>query len=308
MVGASYDCAVPSIAVAIPAYNASAWIDETLRSVLGQTRPADEIIVVNDGSSDDTAERARSHGDRVTVIDQPNGGPPAAYNRGFDSAGSDYVAMCPADDLWHPRKLEWQEEVLAADPSVDVLFSRASFFGKAEGMHPHPDSDGVLDPRAFMRAMYREDLVPAPTTVVRRALHRRLGRFDESLPGEDYEFWMRALRAGAVFHHDRRTLVRLRIHGANASLNAADMREMNLTIHRAYAADIGDPELVRRTIAKDLREVARARFGLGRSREARNAYVASLRRQPSAEAIVGSAALSVPGVPRLLRAAAGRLR
>jgi glycosyltransferase involved in cell wall biosynthesis len=300
--------AVPSISVVVPAYNASPWIAETLQSVLDQTRPADEIIVVNDGSTDDTAAVARSFGPAVTVIDQPNGGPPAAYNRGFDEASSDYAAMCPADDIWDPHKLEWQDEVLTSEPSVDVLFGRARFFGQIEGMHPHPDGHGVLERGPFMREMYRLDVVPAPTTVVRRALHQRLGRFDESLPGEDYEFWMRALRAGAVFYHDRRTLVQLRIHGRNASMNASDMREMNLVIHRAYAEDVGDPELARRTIANDLREVARARFGLGRTREARNAYVASLRRRPSGEALVGSAALSVPGVPRLLRIAARRLR
>jgi glycosyltransferase involved in cell wall biosynthesis len=307
MVGASYDCAVPSIAVVVPAYNASRWIDETLRSVLEQTRPPDEIFVVNDGSTDDTSERARSHGDRVTVIDQSNGGPPAAYNRGFDSATTDYVAMCPADDVWLPQKLEWQEEVLAGNPSVDVLFARATFFGQVEGLHPHPAGEGILDRAAFMREMYHVDLIPAPTAVVRRDLHVRLGRFDESLPSEDYEFWMRSLRAGAVFYHDPRSMVNHRIHGGNVSLRAISIREMNLAIHRDYADDVGDPELSRRLIALDLREVARARFGLGRTRAARDAYVASLRRRPTGEALFGTAALSIPGLPHLLRIAARRL-
>jgi glycosyltransferase involved in cell wall biosynthesis len=307
MVGASYDCAVPSIAVVIPAYNASAWIDETLRSVLGQTRPADEIIVVNDGSQDDTAERARSHGDRVTVIDQPNGGPPAAYNRGFDEATSDYIAMCPADDLWHPQKLEWQDETLTRHPETDVLFSRARFFGDEDDLHPHPAGEGVLEHGRFLREMYAADLVPAPTTVVRRDLHQRLGRFDESLPSEDYEFWMRALRAGATFYHDTRELARLRIHGGNVSRRAVQIWEMNHAIRSMYAPDVGDPELSSRLLARDLREIARCRFGLGSTDKARAAYVASLRERPTAEAVVGAAALSVPGGAKLLRLAAKRL-
>jgi hypothetical protein len=98
-----------------------------------------------------------------------------------------------------------------------------------------------------------------------------------------------------------------RIHGGNVSLRAIEIREMNLAIHRDYADDIGDPEMSRRLIARDLREVARARFGLGRTRAARDAYVASLRRQPTGEALVGTAALSVPGGARLLRIAARRL-
>ena len=295
-----------TISVVIPAYNAARWLDETLESVLAQTRAPDEVIVVNDGSTDDTADRARSHGPRVTVLEQANGGPPAAYNRGFDAATSSYVAMCPADDLWNPRKLEWQEQVLEREPSVDVLFGRATLFGITDGVHPHPDADGVLDRASFMRAMYSADLVPAPATVVRRDLHQRLGRFDESLPSEDYEFWMRSLRAGAIFYYDPREVVRLRIHGGNVSLRAIEIREMNLAIRSEYALDVADPELSDRLLAQDLREIARARFGAGLDRAARDAYVGSLRRRPSLEALAGAAALSIAGVPGLLRAAARR--
>jgi glycosyltransferase involved in cell wall biosynthesis len=261
---------------------------------------------VNDGSTDDTAARARSHGPRVTVLEQANGGPPAAYNTGFDASKSAFVAMCPADDLWNPRKLEWQEQVLDEHPAVDVLFGRATLFGIVDGVHPHPSTTGVLDRSSFMREMYSADLVPAPATVVRRDLHQRLGRFDESLPSEDYEFWMRALRANASFYYDPREVVRLRIHGGNVSLRAIEIREMNLTIRSEYAADIGDPKLSNRLLARDLREIARARFGVGDTRAARDAYVTSLRRKPSVEALAGSAALSIEGVPRLLRFAAER--
>jgi glycosyltransferase involved in cell wall biosynthesis len=294
---------MPTISVVIPAYNAVRWIDETLRSVLEQTRAADEVIVVNDGSTDDTAARARAHGSRVTVIDQPNGGPPAAYNRGFDSAAGEYVAMCPADDIWDPRKLEWNDAVLAGDPAIDVLFGRARFFGQADGEHPHPRGQGRLDPAAFMREMYAADLVPAPATVVRRDLHQRLGRFDESLPSEDYEFWMRALRAGAAFYHDPREMARLRIHGGNVSLRAVEIWEMNHAIRVAYAPDVADPALSSRLLAADLRQIARSRLGAGRIRDARSAYVASLRRRPSPEAAAGAAALTLPGAGGLLRLA-----
>ena len=87
---------VMPVSVVVPVYNEEDVIVPVVHSLLRLEYAQHEIIVVNDGSSDDTSERARSHGDRVTVIDQPNGGPPAAYNRGFDTAVSDYVAMCPA--------------------------------------------------------------------------------------------------------------------------------------------------------------------------------------------------------------------
>ncbi len=285
---------MPSIAVVMPAYNAAEWIDETLASVRAQTRAADELIVVDDGSNDDTAARARAHG--ATVLIQQNGGPPAAYNAGFDAAQSDYAAMCPADDLWHPNKLAWQEQALAADPSIDVLFAKARYFGLSEGDHPHPERQGVQEPHAFLRAMYAADLVPAPTAVVRVALHRELGRFDESLPSEDYEFWLRALRAGATFAYDERVLVRLRQHGGNVSSRALSIWEMNHLIRTRYAPDVGDERLTRDLLERDLREIARCRFGAGRPKAARDAYRAALRQRATAEAAVGAGVLSVPGL------------
>jgi glycosyltransferase involved in cell wall biosynthesis len=286
---------MPSITVVMPAYNAAQWIDETLASVLAQVRPADELVVVDDGSTDDTAARARAH-PRVTVLTQPNRGPAAAYNAGFDAARSDYAAMCPADDIWHPHKLEWQAQALAQNPSIDVLFAKARYFGLHEADHPHPERPGVQEPRAFLRAMYAADLIAAPTAVVRLALHRELGRFDESLPSEDYEFWLRALRAGATFAYDERTLVQLRQHGGNVSSRALAIWEMNHLIRTRYAPDVADPQLTRELLARDLREIARCRFGAGRPQAARDAYRAALRHRPSAEAAVGAALLSVPGL------------
>jgi glycosyltransferase involved in cell wall biosynthesis len=283
---------MPSIAVVMPAYNAAEWIDETLESVRAQTRPADEVIVVDDGSTDDTAARARAHGVRVLV--QANGGPPAAYNAGFDAASCDYAAMCPADDLWNPRKIEWQAQALETDPGIDVLFAKARYFGLSEGDHPHPQRPGVQEHGPFLRAMYAQDLVPAPTAVVRVALHRELGRFDESLPSEDYEFWLRALRAGATFAYDDRVLVRLRQHGGNVSSRALSIWEMNHRIRTRYAPDVADESLTRDLLARDLREIARCRFGAGRPKAARDAYRAALGQRASTEAVVGAGVLSVP--------------
>jgi teichuronic acid biosynthesis glycosyltransferase TuaG len=291
---------MPTIAVVMPAYNAGPWIDETLISLLAQTRPADEVIVVDDGSTDDTAARASAHGSRITLIQRENGGPPAAYNVGFDNTSSEYVAMCPADDIWEPRKLEWQAAALEADPDIDVLFARARYFGLHVGDHPHPPDAGRQDPHAFLRMMYAADLIAAPTAVVRRDLHQRVGRFDETLPSEDYEFWLRALREGATFHYDPRTMVHLRQHGGNVSSRALEISEMNHHIRQTYAADVADPKLSRRLMARDLRIVARCRFGLERVVGAREAYAASLRTRPSLEGLVGAGLLSVAPIARAL--------
>lgn len=289
----------PTIAVAVPAYNAGRWIAETLETALAQTRPPDEVIVVDDGSTDDTASIATSFAEHgVRLLRQTNGGPSAAYNAAFDAASSDYVAMLPADDLWHQRKLEWQAETVAAHPQVDVFFGRSRNFGADEDLHPHPSTPGVQERERFLREMYQADVIPAPSALVRRMLHVQLGRFDESLAGEDYEFWLRALRAGATFFYDERELVRQRIHGGNLSSNALAMWEMNHALRAEYAPDVADPQLVERLLARDLRVIARCRFGLEDTVGAREAYRASLRHGLSAEALAGLAALSV--VPRAL--------
>lgn len=293
---------VLTFAVAVPAFNAGPWIAETLDSVLAQTRRPDEVIVVDDGSTDDTATVVEGFSDRgIVLIRCPNRGAPAAYNTAFDAATADYVAMLPADDLWHPCKLEWQEEALRHHPQTDILFARLREFGDSHALHPHPASSaGLQDNAVLLREMYEADLIPAPTAVVRRSLHEALGRFDESLPSEDYEFWLRALRAGATFFYDDREMVRQRMHGGNLSRAALRIWEMNLHLRREYALDVADPALSKRLIARDLRAVARCRFGAEKIVGARDAYRESLRERPTLEAAAGAALLSVGPVAQAL--------
>jgi Glycosyl transferase family 2 len=298
----------PTISVAMPAYNAERWIGETLESVLAQTAAPGEVVVVDDGSIDRTAEIARSFGEPVRVVRQPNGGAPVAYNRAFREATGDYVAMCPADDLWEPGKLELQLRTLSAHPEVDVAFGGARYFGLEERDFPVPSVSGVLDASGFFREMYSVDLVPAPTAVVRRALFEDLGGFREDLDCEDYEFWMRALKHGAVFFHDPRPMVRLRQHGGNLSAQALSMWEMNHRIHSEYADDLDDDRLARATLAHDLRTIGRARLGLGDVDGARQAYRGSLRQSLHPSALAWVALLTTPGAARPLRRLAAQRR
>jgi glycosyltransferase involved in cell wall biosynthesis len=300
--------AEPTISVAVPAYQAERWIGATLETVLGQTSPPHEVVVVDDGSTDGTAAIARGFGAPVRVVQQPNAGASAAYNRAFRESTGTFVAMCPADDLWEPRKLEFQLEVLSAHPEVDVAFGGARYFGLEERDFVGPPHSGILDAKSFFREMYRADLVPAPTALVRRRLFDRLGGFREDLACEDYEFWMRALAHGAVFFHDRRLLVLLRQHGGNLSAQTVPMWEMNHQIHTLYAQDLADEDLARRTLAHDLRTIGRAHLGLGQAGNARQAYRASLAHVPHLSALAWTLVLSLPGARGPLRRLAAHRR
>ncbi len=114
------------VSVVIPAYNGAATIDETLRSVRSQTHRALEIIVVDDGSRDETADIVRTHAaadPRVRLIETANGGVAAARNRGWQEAASDLIAFVDADDLWSPAKIERQLAVLeASGPEYGLVY------------------------------------------------------------------------------------------------------------------------------------------------------------------------------------------
>jgi glycosyltransferase involved in cell wall biosynthesis len=316
----------PTITVAIAAWNSEPWIAETIQSVLAQTSPAHELIVIDDGSTDDTVRALEPFADRLRVLSQANRGVSATLNRAFAEATGDYVALCGADDLWDRRKLEWQTEVLAAQPQVDIAFGHARMFGVVEGEFVRPDGTGVLSGPALARRMYEGNLIAAPSAVIRRSLHERLGGFREDLAGEDYEFWMRALRAGAVFYYDPRLVLHYRRHGENLSMPGArrddrlrPILEMNYLIHRWYA-DLVPAADVRRAVAKDLCDLGRHLVDVGPPAKARRTLWASLRRRPSLRAIVWLALLDlgperrrhvvgvIGRVQRLAYGLAGRLR
>lgn len=114
---------LPSVAVVIPTYNRASWLPATLESVLRQTRPADEILVIDDGSKDDTAEVCEGFAPRVRYIGKENAGVAEARNFGVRQATSDWVAFLDSDDLWEPEKLEIQMAAHEAVPEAGWSFS-----------------------------------------------------------------------------------------------------------------------------------------------------------------------------------------
>jgi glycosyltransferase involved in cell wall biosynthesis len=114
-----------TVSAVIPAYNSGKYLARALDSVLAQTCPPDEIIVVDDGSTDDTAAVARSCGDRIRFIPQPNAGASAARNTGIQASTSEWIAFLDADDEWLPDKLQTQLDHLRRYP--DLCWTTANF-------------------------------------------------------------------------------------------------------------------------------------------------------------------------------------
>lgn len=185
------------VSVVIPTYNSATLTAETVASVLAQTAPADQILVVDDGSTDDTAQRIRSFGSPVRYLFQHNAGPSAARNRGVSAATGEWVAFLDGDDVWHPRKLELQKAALARRPDLVLLGHRTydwpgthpEIVGRPDAVFAEVNLDDLLIRNAFVTS----------TLLVRTEALRAAGPFDPELRGpEDYDMWLRVARLGTV--------------------------------------------------------------------------------------------------------------
>jgi glycosyltransferase involved in cell wall biosynthesis len=284
----------PTISVVLTAYNAERYIGQALRAILSQTHPPDEVIVVDDGSTDGTPAELERFGGAVRVVRQDNRGHAAALNRGMSEARGDYLAKCDADDIWEPDKLERQLAALSRHPEIDVALSGARFIGLIEEPRVTYPSAGVLEPRELARRLYTANFVCASSVLIRRRLYRQLGPFAEELACEDYDYWLRALAAGGVFFYDPSLLVRYRVHSEQLSQRELHMREAVYRVHGSYAGLVGDPRLVRKVQAVDLFEIARLLVDRSRPREARALFVSALRHRPTPRALAWVLILSTP--------------
>jgi len=202
------------IAVVIPAYNAARYIAEAIESVLAQTLPPAEIIVVDDGSTDATAEVAGGF-PGVMVLRQAHRGVSAARNAAVEASRAPFIAFLDADDIWLPRKLEVQWEFGGHHPAPGVVMARQvyHFEGPIPAWFRGP-TDGGWEP----------GLVPS-NWYLPRETWRIVGPFDERLThSEDTDWLARASNLGVSTVTVPEILVVRRIHGGNASAQAAAVR------------------------------------------------------------------------------------
>lgn len=184
------------ISVIIPAYNAESTITETIQSVLNQTcRPA-EVIVVNDGSKDQTVEAVKRFGDEVILIDQPNQGVSAARNSGIMAANSDWVAFLDADDTWEPEKLERQLELLNLHPELDWCATRYWVCGRQKKLSSYSDAfkQGGSPQHCIdaLEAISTTVNIWVSTVLIKKAVVVKAGMFCPELSSTaDNDLWIR---------------------------------------------------------------------------------------------------------------------
>jgi glycosyltransferase involved in cell wall biosynthesis len=289
----------PTISAVMRVYNAEEYIGESLAAILSQSRPADEVVVVDDGSTDGTLEELARFRSEIRLVRQPNRGYAEALNRCFREARGDYVANCDSDDIWEPDKLARQVDALLAHPEIDIAFGPARFFGEREGewgmIRGEDRSTGIMGRRRFARTMFRANPCPSTSTLIRRRLYQQLGPFlEHHLVVEDYEYWMRALRAGAVFYYDPAILVRCRRHDNNVSSDQLALHRSDFVVRSRYADLVDSRWFAHTVLARDLFHIARDLSDRDRMREARAVFVDALRHRLTLRGLAWVLVLSAP--------------
>ncbi len=243
----------------IPAFNAARTIQAALASALSQTHSPDRIIVVDDGSRDETAALAASLGNRITVLWQPNGGQGSARSLGASASNADLLMFLDADDLLHPQSIALLRGALLRRPECPLAYCRAEAFSDsgdpARSIVALDDPDGDAWPR-----LIRRNFIRSPGCVLmRRTALIAAGGWDHSRLAqgcEDWDLWLR-LAERAPFVRVTDTLLRYRVHPENFSASQEAMDRSYIWVlrkhlkrqHRAAAAALLRGDLPKTAIA-----------------------------------------------------------
>lgn len=199
------------VSVVIPTHDRASQVERAVHSVLEQTVAAHEILVIDDGSSDGTAERLRGRFPTVRVEVQANKGVSAARNNGIAKATGEWIALLDSDDEWLPAKLERQLAALAEAPQHRAVHCDELWIRRGRRVNPrrkHRKSGGWIFEQCLPLCVISPSAV-----LLEAALLRQLGGFDESLPAcEDYDLWLRLCAREPVLFVDEPLVVK---HGGN---------------------------------------------------------------------------------------------
>ena len=178
------------VSVILPTYNRYAFVGQAIDSVLNQTYTDYELIVVDDGSTDNTPALLYQYGDRINVIRQENRGVSAARNSGIRSASGNAIALLDSDDYWLPKKLEEQVAFFEAHPDALICQTEELWFRNGKRVNPkkrHRKPSGMIFEKSLPLC-----LVSPSAVMIRKLLLDEVGLFDETLPAcEDYDLWLR---------------------------------------------------------------------------------------------------------------------
>lgn len=288
-----------TISVVIPCYNAASYIGATLRSVFAQQWPGLEVLVVDDGSRDGSAELVEREFPQVRVLRQPNQGVAVARNTGIRAASGRWIAFVDADDIWLPGKLQAQWALLQATPGARIAYTAWQVWDST-APEPEPAYLAALQSAAdqprwqgasgwIYDQLLLDCWVWTSTVLAERSLFDEVGLFDTALKvGEDYDLWLRISRVSPILRVPR-PLALYRNHAQSITKRPHDTNYQALVISRAierwgYTCPGGpdaDRHAVSRGLARSWTYFAGAHLQAGDPRRALQACRQALRLAPT---------------------------
>ncbi len=210
----------PAVSILMPVYNGAAYVGQAIESALAQSYPDFELIIVNDGSTDNSAEMIRPYlaDPRIIYFERPNGGVAAARNAAIRIAKGRYIGFLDQDDLWLPEKLNLQVQYLDDHPDVGLVHASQSYID-SDGQHTRlPFDDGFAKVSGWcFRDLFIRNRIAVLTVLARKSALDSVGPLNETIPGgDDYEMWMRISKHFPIGHLDQ-VLAHYRTHGSNVS-------------------------------------------------------------------------------------------
>lgn len=247
----------PTVSVVIPTYNHARFICEAIDSVLGQTLPPHQVVIVDDGSTDGTSEVLKRYGNKICVVRQQNSGVAAARNKGADIATGDLLAFLDADDVWLPRKLELQTARFVEEPQLGLVHCGVQDINE-EGFPLREHLDGLEGSVGADLLQFRRPVILGGGSgiVVPRIVFESAGGFDTRLStSADWDLYYRIssrYKVGFV----REVLLRYRLHGSNMHGNVRAMEhDMLLGYEKAFGDAAVGPQANRRRCYGNLHAV-----------------------------------------------------
>jgi glycosyltransferase involved in cell wall biosynthesis len=209
---------IPRVSVIVPTYNRGQYIAQALESVFAQTFRDYEIIVIDDGSTDNTQEILKNFEGRIRSLYQENQGISKTRNRAIKESTGEFIAFLDSDDFWEPIKLEEQVKILDSHPDVGIVYARMPIInenGETIGMKP-----AGVSGRNFRELLQVWGDLPTSTVMTRRVCFEKVGLFEPDLePMEDIDMWIRIARYFELYEVENKVLAYYRRHEEQVTKN-----------------------------------------------------------------------------------------
>ncbi len=276
---------MPRVSVVIPTYNRVALIRDALESVFAQTYRDFEVVVVDDGSTDNTRDVLSAYGEQICVVSQTNQGEASARNAGIREARGDFVAFLNSDDLWISTKLERQMSLLDANPDLVWAYSDAESFDGDTGRSLYLFSQLVrLNQGKVLSHLFINNFIASPTPIIRRDVFSQVGDFWHSPKGTDWDMWLRIARLHAIGLVNQ-PLARYRVHRGMVTSNQSYILMYQAFMDVIHRAIVRDPEILiplkNQSMACQFIGIGRLMARNGDRAEARRMFLQAIRLEPN---------------------------